>query len=109
MPTASRAPRAARRPAESVAWALAQLGGEHFAVGQLDRAEARYLEALKTYPNYYRGLAGLLPVLLVVFFLAGDRVRWEILLVGLAWRIWFLIYTLPAWLALWNQDERSND
>lgn len=51
--------RAARRPAESVAWALAQLGGEHFAVGQLDRAEARYLEALQTYPNYYRGLAGL--------------------------------------------------
>jgi tetratricopeptide (TPR) repeat protein len=51
--------RRARRPAESVAWALAQLGSEHFAVGQLDRAEARYLESLQTYPNYYRGLAGL--------------------------------------------------
>jgi tetratricopeptide (TPR) repeat protein len=54
--------RAARRPAESVAWALAQLGSEHFAVGQLDRAEARYLEALQTYPNYHRGLAGLAQV-----------------------------------------------
>jgi tetratricopeptide (TPR) repeat protein len=54
--------RAARRPAESVAWALAQLGGEHFAVGQLERAEARYLEALQTYPNYHRGLAGLAQV-----------------------------------------------
>lgn len=54
--------RAARRPAESVAWALAQLGSEHFAVGQLDRAEARYLEALQAHPNYYRGLAGLAQV-----------------------------------------------
>src|SRR5262245_44873621 len=51
--------RAARRPAESVAWALTQLGSEHFAVGQLDRAEARHREALRAYPNYYRGLAGL--------------------------------------------------
>jgi tetratricopeptide (TPR) repeat protein len=54
--------RAAGRPAESVAWALAQLGSEHFAVGQLDRAEVRYLETLQTYPNYYRGLAGLAQV-----------------------------------------------
>jgi tetratricopeptide (TPR) repeat protein len=54
--------RAARRPAESVAWALAQLASEHFAVGQLDRAEARYLEALQTYPGYHRGLAGLAQV-----------------------------------------------
>jgi tetratricopeptide (TPR) repeat protein len=54
--------RAARRPAESVAWALAQLASEHFAVGQLERAEARYLEALKTYPGYHRGLAGLAQV-----------------------------------------------
>jgi tetratricopeptide (TPR) repeat protein len=54
--------RAAGRPAESVAWALAQLAAEHFAVGQLDRAGARYLEALQAYPGYHRGLAGLAQV-----------------------------------------------
>jgi tetratricopeptide (TPR) repeat protein len=51
--------RAARRPGESIAWALSQLGAEHFAVGRLASAEVRYLEALGTYPNYYRALAGL--------------------------------------------------
>jgi tetratricopeptide (TPR) repeat protein len=51
--------RAARRPSESIAWALAQLGAEHFAVGRLASAETRYLEALGTHPGYYRALAGL--------------------------------------------------
>src|SRR5262245_5273987 len=54
--------RAARRPAESIAWALWQLGSEHFAVGKLELAEARYLEALQIYPRYYRALAGLAQV-----------------------------------------------
>jgi hypothetical protein len=36
-------------------------------------------------------------VLLVLFFLAGDRIAWNIGLVGLAWRAWLLLYTLPAW------------
>jgi hypothetical protein len=39
-------------------------------------------------------------VLLVVFFIAGSRVRWEILLTGLAWRAWLLMHSLPATLAL---------
>ena len=39
-------------------------------------------------------------VLLVVFFIAGSRVRWEILLTGLAWRVWLLMHSLPATLAL---------
>jgi len=47
------------QPRESVAWAQWQLGAEHFAVGDLTAAEARYLEALETYPGYYRALAGL--------------------------------------------------
>ncbi len=35
--------------------------------------------------------------LLVVFFLFGDRIVWTVGLVGLAWRAWLLLYTLPAW------------
>ncbi len=50
------------RPNESIAWAQWQLGSEQFALGHLKEAEAQYLEALKTYPNYYRGFAGLAQV-----------------------------------------------
>ena len=39
-------------------------------------------------------------VLLVVFFLAGDAVRWHVLLPGLAWRAWLFVVALPSWLAL---------
>src|SRR5262245_51279959 len=46
-------------PPESIAWAEWQLGAEHFSVGDLGAAEARYLGALRTYPNYYRAMAGL--------------------------------------------------
>jgi tetratricopeptide (TPR) repeat protein len=54
--------RAERLPRESMAWAQWQLGVEHFAVGELDAAEARYQEALQGYPGYYRALAGLAQV-----------------------------------------------
>ena len=40
-----------------------------------------------------------IPVVLVLFFLAGDRIAWNIGLVGVAWRAWLLLYTLPAWYA----------
>ena len=46
-------------PAESVAWTAWQLGAEYFAIGEIDAAQASYLTALKTQPNYYRALAGL--------------------------------------------------
>ena len=46
--------------------------------------------------HVYRLLTNVVIVLLVVFFLAGDRVKWNILLPGLAWRAWFLFYGLPA-------------
>ena len=36
-----------------------------------------------------------IPVLLVGFFIAGDRIDWQVLIVGLAWRGWLLLYTLP--------------
>lgn len=50
------------RPRESIAWGQWQLGSEYFSLGNLQEAGARYLEALSTYPNYYRALAGLAQV-----------------------------------------------
>ncbi len=50
------------QPRESIAWARWQLGADYFAVGDLTAAEARYLEALETYPGYYRALASLAQV-----------------------------------------------
>ena len=47
------------RPPETVAWAQWQLGAEHFAVGEIGAAEARYRESLSTCPGYHRALAGL--------------------------------------------------
>jgi len=45
----------------------------------------------------YRLLPHGILVLLVVFFLAGDRISWINCLTGFAWRAWLLLYTLPAW------------
>ena len=47
----------------------------------------------------YRILIHAIFVLLVVFFLWGDRVVWPSCLTGLAWRYWLLLYSLPAWFA----------
>ena len=47
----------------------------------------------------YRVLMHAILGLLIVFFLFGDRVVWHIALVGLAWRAWLLLYTLPSWYA----------
>jgi hypothetical protein len=50
-----------------------------------------------TPPPPQRALIHAILVLLVLFFLAGDRIAWNIGLVGLSWRAWLLLYTLPAW------------
>lgn len=54
--------RAAKQPAESIAWTEWQLGSDHFALGNLEDAEKYYRQSLQTYPNYYRPLAGLAQV-----------------------------------------------
>jgi hypothetical protein len=38
-------------------------------------------------------------VVLIVFFLAGDRIKWAACLTGFAWRYWLLQYLLPSWFA----------
>jgi tetratricopeptide (TPR) repeat protein len=54
--------KAAKQPAESIAWAEWQLGNDHFTLGKLAKAEAFYRQSLATYPNYYRALAGMAQV-----------------------------------------------
>jgi len=50
----------------------------------------------------YRGALHLPLLLLLIFFLVGERIKWNILLIGLAWRTWVLLTVLPAALALWQ-------
>jgi hypothetical protein len=45
----------------------------------------------------YRILTHGIFVMLVMFFLAGDRIIWSNCLTGFAWRAWLLAYCLPAW------------
>ena len=53
----------------------------------------------------YRVLAYLPLILLVVFFIFGNRIRWDILLPGLAWRAWLLAYSLPAVVTVWRMSH----
>lgn len=43
-----------------------------------------------------QGIIGVIPALLVAYFAAGDRVNWTVLIIGLAWRGWLLLYSLPS-------------
>jgi hypothetical protein len=57
----------------------------------------------------YRVLTHGILVLLVLFFLVGDRITWIHCLTGFAWRAWLLLYTLPAWIALFERTVRPAD
>lgn len=52
--------------------------------------------------HFYRAAANLPLFLLIIFFTLGERIRWFVLLPGLAWRVWLLVYVLPAALTLWR-------
>jgi hypothetical protein len=45
-----------------------------------------------------------IPVLLLLFFVAGNRIKWDVLVIGLAWRTWLLLYTLPSLIAAYRQS-----
>jgi tetratricopeptide (TPR) repeat protein len=47
---------------ESIAWSRFTLGEEYFRCGDLANAKAAYTDALKSYPDYHRALAGLAKV-----------------------------------------------
>lgn len=46
----------------------------------------------------YRVLMNGILVSLVIFLLGGGRIVWSVGLVGIGWRTWLLLYTLPAWI-----------
>jgi hypothetical protein len=82
----------------ALAWAMTMM-----VIGSLVQGRIND-DAKHTSYRLYRGLAHLLLVLLVTFFLFGDRINWTVLLLGLAWRLWLLVYTLPAALTLWRKQ-----
>jgi hypothetical protein len=49
-------------------------------------------------------LTGVIPLLLVGYFVLGPRINWVVLVIGLAWRAWLLFYTLPSLLAALRSD-----
>lgn len=55
-------------------------------VTQADKAQAWRLGQM---------VCGVIPVLLVLFLSLPAVARWDVLVVGLAWRAWLLLYTLP--------------
>jgi len=55
----------------------------------------------------YRASSNALPLLIAAFLLLGDRLQWDVLVIGLAWRTWVLWYALPAWISLWQAGERA--
>lgn len=57
-----------------------------------------------TYRAYRILLHGIF-ALLVVFFLAGDRITWINCLTGFAWRAWLLGYCLPAWFTAFGTGD----
>ena len=55
-----------------------------------------------------RAAVAAIPLLLALFFLAGSRVRWPVLVIGLAWRAWLLVFIAPQLaVALQPRRERS--
>lgn len=55
-------------------------------------------EIERTTYHVYRIVINLILVLLVIFLIGGDRIRWTIFLPGIAWRGWLFLYAYPAWL-----------
>ena len=62
---------------ETLAWCRWQLGEHAFSHGDYESAEKHYREALITYPDYYRALAGLGKTLAARGDLAGGIVQYE--------------------------------
>jgi hypothetical protein len=67
-----------------------------FAIVALTQGKVDKQTESKTYRAYRVLIHGIL-VMLVVFFLSGDRIIWINCVTGFAWRTWLLLYGLPAW------------
>ena len=63
---------------------------------RFDRRKTPEIE--RTSYRVFRIVVNLILVLLVIFLVGGDRIRWTIFLPGIAWRGWLFLYAFPAWL-----------
>jgi len=68
-------------------------------IGERQRAHA--------YDLSQRWSVGVL-ALLAVFLVGRPRIRWDVLVAGLAWRGWLLIYVLPELLAALQHTPRNS-
>ena len=57
----------------------------------------------------YRILIHGIFLMLLLFFLAGDRIIWSQCLTGLAWRAWLLLYALPFWFAVFRTPTGASE
>lgn len=55
-----------------------------------------------------QALLAVIPALLIIFFIAGNRIDWQVLVVGLAWRGWLLLYTLPYLVSAMNSSPPAS-
>jgi len=70
-------------------------------IAVLARANSLVTEQVeRTTYSAYRSLIHVIFLMLVVFFVAGDRIKWIQCLTGFGWRAWILLYGLPQWMAL---------
>jgi len=69
--------------------------------GRRSVADPDRLVALRT----SQAVLGAAPMLIAVYFVAGSHVNWTVLIIGLAWRIWLLIYSLPFLVAALHAQE----
>lgn len=47
----------------------------------------------------------IVPLMLALFFVAGDRIDWPVLVIGISWRTWLLLYTWPSLVAASRHDS----
>src|SRR5262245_33832769 len=59
----------------------------------------------------YRILLHGIFLMMLVFFIAGDRIMWTQCLTGFAWRAWLLSYVLPWWFVMFKApaDARKSN
>ena len=50
-------------------------------------------------------VVGVVPVLIALYFVAGSRVNWTVLVIGLAWRAWLFLYSAPYLVAAFRAHD----
>jgi hypothetical protein len=74
-----------------------------FVICALARGRLNQKAEHATYRAYRVLLHGIF-LMMVIFYLAGDRIKWSQCLTGFAWRAWLLFYALPWWFAAFRTN-----